>query len=168
MDLLPGEHVLYQGRPSWRAQMSHFALWIPLALLPFIIAAILSANGWGTWLPVWQWFLISAVLVAVVVITDVVRRYATYYVVTDQRLRVRKGLLSRHEQTTRFDRVQNVDVRQSLLDRMLQVGEVDFDTAGAGEEANDFRFIGIADPQRLVRIVAENSDLGGTRSPTGL
>ena len=168
MDLLPGERVLYQGRPSWRAQMSHFAVWIPLALVPFIVAAILAANDIGTGLPVWQWFMVSLVLVVVVVILDVVRRYATFYAVTNQRLRVRRGLLSRHEQTTRFDRVQNVDIRQSLMDRLLQVGEVDFDTAGNGEDPNDFRFTGIADPQRLVRIVAENSDMGGARSSTGL
>src|SRR5690606_2798580 len=128
----------------------------------------LAANGIGTGLAVWKWFMISAVLVAAVIIVDVVRRYATFYVITNQRLRVRRGLLSRHEQTTRFDRIQNVDVRQSLMDRVFNVGEVDFDTAAAGEEASDFRFEGIADPQRLVRIVAENSDLGGHRSPTGL
>lgn len=168
MDLLPGEHVLWEGRPSWRSQMSHFAVWIPLALAPFVIAAVLAANDVGTGLSLWLWLLISLVLVVAVVVLDAIKRYATYYAVTDQRLRIRRGILARHEQTTRFDRIQNVDIRQSLLDRMLQVGEVDFDTAGAGEDSADFRFHGIADPQRLVRIVAENSDMGGTRSGTGL
>ena len=168
MDLLPGERVLFEGHPSWRSQVSHFVIWVPLALLPFAVAVVLDANDVGTWLPVWQWFLVSAVLVFLVVAVDVIRRYATYYAVTTQRLRVRVGLLSRSEQTTRFDRIQNVDIRQSLMDRILQVGTVDFDTAGAGENPEAFRFRGIADPQSLVRIVAENSDLGGARSSTGL
>lgn len=168
MELLPGEHILYQGRPSWRAQISHFVRWVPLALLPFIVALILDLNGRGTGLPVWQWLLISAVLVFLVVVIDVIRRYATFYAITDQRLRVRVGILSRSEQTTRFDRIQNVDIRQSLMDRIMHVGQVDFDTAGSGEDQGDFHFRGIADPQRLVRIVAENSTYGEGRSRTGL
>lgn len=168
MELLPGERILYEGRPSWRADLAHFIVWVPLALIPVVASVLLEWAGPGLLLPVWQWALISVVLVFMVVLVDVIRRYATYYAVTSQRLRVRTGLLSRQEQTTRFDRIQNVDVRQSLLDRLLRVGEVDFDTAGAGEVAGDFRFRGIAEPHRLVHIVASNSDMGGARSSTGL
>jgi len=168
MDLLPGERVLFQGHPSWRSQLGHFVLWLPLALIPLVVAVALDANGRGTGLPVWQWFLVSAVLVIIVVAVDAIRRYAVFYAVTTQRLRVRTGILSRNEQTTRFDRIQNVDVRQSLMDRLLRVGTVDFDTAGASERPDHFEFRGIADPQGLVRIVAENSDLSAGRSATGI
>lgn len=168
MDLLPGERVLFEGHPSWRSQLAFFLLWVPLALAPVVVAVALDANGAGTGLPVWQWFLVSAVLVVIVVAVDAIRRYAVYYAVTTQRLRVRTGILSRAEQTTRFDRIQNVDVRQSLMDRLLSVGTVDFDTAGAGERDDHFMFRGIADPHGLVRIVAENSDLSAGRSIAGL
>ena len=157
MELVEGERILWQGRPSWRAQISYFLVWIPLALLPVIIAGILEANDADTGLPYWQWLMISLVLVVVVVAYDVVRRYATLYVVTDQRLRVRQGILSRREQSARFERVQNVSVSQSLLDRLLRVGAVEFDTAGTDQSDADFRYRGIADPQNLVRIVAQNS-----------
>lgn len=168
MDLLSGERILFQGHPSWRSQLSHFILWVPIALAPFVVAAILANYDIGTLLPVWQWFVVSAVLVAVVIAVDALRRLATFYVVTNQRLRVRQGLLSRNEQTARFDRVQNVDVRQTLADRLLNVGLVDFDTAGAVGEPNHLAFRGIHDPQSLVRIVAENSALGGRGSGPGL
>lgn len=157
MELLEGERVLWQGRPSWRAQLSYFVVWIPLALLPVIIAGVLRANDQGTGLPYWQWVLISLVLVVLVVGYDVLSRYATFYQVTNQRLRVRQGLLSRDEQTARFDRIQNVNISQSLMDRLMRVGAVDFDTAASGERASSFRFSGIADPQRLVRIVGEHT-----------
>ncbi|MEQ9093294.1 MAG: PH domain-containing protein [Miltoncostaeaceae bacterium] len=168
MDLLSGERILFQGHPSWRSQLSHFILWVPLALAPFLIAAILANYDIETLLPVWQWFVVSAILVGVVIVVDAVRRIATFYVVTNQRLRVRQGLLSRKEQTARFDRVQNVDVSQTLADRLLKVGTVDFDTAGAVGEPNHLMFRGIHDPQSRVRIVAENSDLGGGRSGPGI
>jgi uncharacterized membrane protein YdbT with pleckstrin-like domain len=157
MELVDGERILWQGRPSWRAHMSFFVVWIPLALLPAIIAGLLSANDQDTGLPVWQWFLISLLLIVVVVVFDALQRYSTLYVVTDQRLRVRRGILSRHEQSARFERVQNVEVSQSLMDRLMKVGAVEFDTAGSDQGDAGFRYGGIADPQRLVHIVAQHS-----------
>ena len=157
MELVDGERILWQGRPSWRAQISYFIVWIPLALLPVIIAGILAANDQDTGLPYWQWLLISLLLVVGVVVYDALRRYSTFYVVTDQRLRVRHGILSRHEQSARFERVQNVEVSQSLMDRLLKVGAVEFDTAGSDQSDAGFRYAGIADPQRLVHIVAQHS-----------
>ena len=167
MELVEGERILWQGRPSWRAQISYYVVWIPLALVPVIIAGLLEANDQPTGLPYWQWLLISLALVVAVVVYDVVRRHSTFYVVTDQRLRVRHGILSRHEQTARFERVQNVEVSQRLMDRLLREGAVEFDTAGSDQSDAGFRYAGIADPQRLVRIVAENSR-AMAHPPTGL
>lgn len=166
MDLLQGETILWQGRPSWRAHLSFYATWIPLALLPVIIAGILSANDAGTGLPYWQWLMISLVLVVVVLAWDAVQRYATLYVVTTQRLRVRKGILARKEQTARFERVQNVNISQSFLDRLVRVGSVQFDTAGSDVDDSGFQYAGIAEPQNLVRIVAEYSHQNRDTDPT--
>jgi uncharacterized membrane protein YdbT with pleckstrin-like domain len=168
MELVDGERILWQGRPSWRAHMSFYVVWIPLALVPVIIAGLLKANDQGTGFPYWEWILISLVLVVVVLAYDAVQRYSTLYVVTDQRLRVRKGILSRREQSARFDRVQNVEVRQSLMDRLFGVGAVEFDTAGSDQSDAGFRYAGIADPQLLVRIVAQNSHPAGNPPTTGL
>jgi uncharacterized membrane protein YdbT with pleckstrin-like domain len=163
MELVEGERILWQGRPSWRAQISYYVVWIPLALVPVIIAGILEANDQETGLPYWQWLLISLALVVAVVAYDAVKRYSTLYVVTDQRLRVRRGILSRHEQSARFERVQNVEVSQSFMDRLLKVGAVEFDTAGSDQSDAGFRYAGIADPQHLVRIVAEHSRAVGAQ-----
>jgi uncharacterized membrane protein YdbT with pleckstrin-like domain len=52
---------------------------------------------------------------------------------------------------TRLDRVQNVNARQSILERLLGVGTVDFDTAGG--VGYDFTFHGVANPREIVRTV---------------
>ena len=52
---------------------------------------------------------------------------------------------------TRLDRVQNVNTDQSMLERALRNGTVDFDTAGT--ENSDFAFVGVADPQRVAQAV---------------
>ena len=170
MDLLDGERILWQGRPSWRAHLGFYLLWIPLALLPVIVAGLLEATDTGTGLPYWQWLLISIVLLVGVVVWDALQRYATLYLVTTQRLRVRRGILSRKEQTARFERVQNVNISQSFLDRLMKVGSVEFDTAGSDVDDSGFHYTGIADPQRLVRIVAEYSHQahGTDATTTGL
>lgn len=168
MELVDGERILWRGRPSWRAHLSYFAVWIPAALIPVIVAGLLTANDKDTGLPYWQWLLISLVLVAIVIGYDALQRFATLYVVSDQRLRVRTGILSRKEQTARFERVQNVSISQSLIDRMLKVGAVEFETAGSDVSDSGFNFAGISDPQNLVRIVAENSTHNGDPRTAGL
>jgi uncharacterized membrane protein YdbT with pleckstrin-like domain len=54
-------------------------------------------------------------------------------------------------QQTRIDRVQNVNTEQSFRERLLRVGTVDFDTAGSDD--SEFRFVGIADPGKVVDAV---------------
>jgi uncharacterized membrane protein YdbT with pleckstrin-like domain len=51
--------------------------------------------------------------------------------------------------------VQNVNVTQSIVQRLLGIGDVDWDTAGTEEQEAEFRFSGIDDPSSLVRIVDE-------------
>jgi uncharacterized membrane protein YdbT with pleckstrin-like domain len=64
---------------------------------------------------------------------------------------IRRGILAKRVQQTRIDRVQNVNTNQSLRERLLRVGTVDFDTAGTDD--SEFRFVGIADPARVVAAV---------------
>ena len=96
---------------------------------------------------------VIAVLVvyALVLVVGLVRRIRTTYTITDQRLTIDTGLLSRDVHETRLARVQNVSTSQSLLERMLRVGTLDFDTAAGAEY--DFSFRGVADPHALTRVV---------------
>ncbi len=102
---------------------------------------------------------VDVVWVAVVVLVGfvvvlawgLVRRIATTYTITNRRLTIRSGLLSTEMHETRLERVQNVNSRQRLLERMLGVGTVDFDTAGGA--AYDFSFRGVEDPRGIVRTV---------------
>jgi uncharacterized membrane protein YdbT with pleckstrin-like domain len=62
-----------------------------------------------------------------------------------------------------LERVQNVNYEQSVLQRMLQVGDVDFDTA-AGDDFN-FVFAGVANPDEVVERVDRATH---ATAPTGL
>ena len=88
---------------------------------------------------------------ALVVLVGFIRRIATVYTITNQRLRIKRGILAKRIQQTRIDRVQNVNTDQSVLERLLRVGTVDFDTAGTDD--SDFTFAGVSSPSRVVEAV---------------
>ncbi|HVD40508.1 MAG TPA: PH domain-containing protein, partial [Solirubrobacterales bacterium] len=72
---------------------------------------------------------------------------------------IKRGIVSRTIQETRLERVQNVNYHQSVVQRMLQVGDVDFDTA-AGDDYN-FVFAGVDEPADVVHMVDEATRSGG-------
>lgn len=166
MELYPGEQELFVGRPSPRSSVGFFLTWIVPALAPGIIASLLASMDVETWLTVWQWWLISLLLVLVMIARDLVRRYAVTYRVTTERIHIRRGILSRAEQSTDIDRVQNVNTNQTFLERALGVGTVDFDTAGTNVQESAFRFDGIANPAAVVaRLQSFMIDRERTRNP---
>jgi uncharacterized membrane protein YdbT with pleckstrin-like domain len=143
MDLHPGEDVVFQGHPSWRGLLSFYIYGTLAVAMIGVIVALAAGVVIGV--------VAGVVLFALMLVVGFVRRMGTTYMVTSQRLYIRRGLLSKAEQQTRIDRVQNVNTKQSLLERILSVGTVDFDTAGTDD--SEFRFDGIAGPGRVVAAV---------------
>ncbi len=151
MEMHESEQLIWRGHPSFRGSIGWYLKWGFLALLPVIIAGIFKANDHGTGMAYRKWVVLSIVLLVLVIVIDVLRRAAIDYVVTNQRIRIRRGILSRREQSTLIERVQNINTSQSLLERLLGVGTVDFDTAGTEAKEASFRFTGVARPHDLVR-----------------
>jgi uncharacterized membrane protein YdbT with pleckstrin-like domain len=143
MDLHPGEDVVFEGHPSWRALLAFYLSGLVGAVLIGAIVALAASVGLG--------IVVGVVLLALVILVGFVRRMATTYMVSNQRLYIRRGILSKRVQQTRIDRVQNVNTDQSLMERVLRVGKVDFDTAGTDD--SDFTFIGLSNPGRVVAAV---------------
>ncbi len=152
MELNQNEQLIWRGHPTARSSLVYFLKWGFLALLPVSIAGLLRLGDNGTGIAYWMWVVISLVLVVVVVAVDVVRRALIDYVVTDQRIRIRRGVLTRREQSASIERVQNINTTRTLLDRMLGIGAIDFDTAGAEAVEASFTFAGVARPLELVRL----------------
>jgi uncharacterized membrane protein YdbT with pleckstrin-like domain len=144
MDLQPGEEIVFEGRPVWRSTLAFYIKGFVGALVVAIVAAI---AGIATGLAIALWL----VLFALVVLVGFIRRLSTRYSITNQRLRIERGLLSRNVQQTRIERVQNVNTSQSVVERVLRVGTVDFDTAGTDD--SDFTFMGVGNPHEVVKAV---------------
>ena len=144
MELSTGEHVLFEGHPSWRSTLSFYLKGLLVALVIAAIVGVAKSSGTGAG--------VLAALFAVVIVFGFLRRMATRYMISTRRLQIRRGIVARKVQEARLDRVQNVNTSQSVLDRLLQVGTVDFDTAGSGDA--DFAFRGVSQPEQVVEAVA--------------
>jgi uncharacterized membrane protein YdbT with pleckstrin-like domain len=144
LNLSPGERVIFQGHPSWRAILGFYLKGIAIAAIIGVIAKLAGA-GSGTV------FLIVLIAIGVTVLVGFVKRVATVYTITDRRLNIKRGIVSREVQETRLERVQNVNYRQSVYQRVMQIGDVDFDTAATDDY--NFVFAGVADPGDVVHQV---------------
>jgi uncharacterized membrane protein YdbT with pleckstrin-like domain len=146
----PQEEVLFHGHPSWRSMLDLQLKGLLAAVAAGVVVGLISAAIKGKVQVAWVVAAVLAVL-ALTLLVAFIRRAATTYTITSHRLTIRLGILSRQLHETRLDRVQNVGTTQSLLERLLGIGTVDFDTAGGA--GFDFAFRGIASPEDIVRTV---------------
>jgi uncharacterized membrane protein YdbT with pleckstrin-like domain len=159
-----GETTVWQGHPSWKAMLLFYVKWTLFALIPVAVWVVLGAAGQSfsaTW-----YGTATIVLLILVYVVGWVRRVTTRYLVSDRRIQIRTGIATRRERTTHIDRVQNVNLTQTLFQRLLGIGDVDWDTAGTDAPESDFTFRGIDDPSALVRL-ADRFRLEAIREPAG-
>ena len=150
MDKEAGEHILFEGHPSWRSIIGFYIV----GLLGVAVAGAIAAGVTRVIGDEVDWGVVAVVVlvaVALLLIVGLIRRVATTYTITNHRLHIRKGIVARHVQQARLERVQNVNTNQSVLERILQVGTVDFDTAGTTD--SDFSFEGVAQPEKVMAAV---------------
>jgi uncharacterized membrane protein YdbT with pleckstrin-like domain len=150
LKLSSGEQVIFQGHPSWRAILGFYIkgnlITILLAAIAAAVTRVIDGEVNNSVVGV---ILITGL--AITVLAGFIKRVATTYTITNRRLNIRRGIISRQIQETRLERVQNVNYEQSVYQRLMQIGDVDFDTA-AGDDYN-FIFSGVAQPEEVVEEV---------------
>ena len=144
LHLSPGEQVIFQGHPSWRAILGFYLKGLLIAVVAALAAKLFDAGGATV-------FLIVLVVLGVTILAGFVKRVATTYTITNRRLNIKRGIVSREIQETRLERVQNVNYSQSVYQRLMQIGDVDFDTAATDDY--NFIFNGVANPAEVVEAV---------------
>ncbi len=166
LNLSQGEQLIFQGHPSWRAILGFYLKGIVIAAIIGVIAKLFGAGNSTV-------FMIVLVVIALTVLIGFIKRVATTYTITNRRLNIKRGIISREVQETRLERVQNVNFQQSVFQRVMQIGDVDFDTAATDDY--NFVFAGVADPEAVVHRVdqatgasaAGTHGLGEAQPPAG-
>jgi uncharacterized membrane protein YdbT with pleckstrin-like domain len=163
LNLSPGEQVIFEGHPSWRAILGFYLKGVVVAVVLGILAKLIWGDGAA--------FLVILIVLALTLVIGFVKRVATTYTITNRRLNIKRGIIAKEVQETRLERVQNVNYRQSVYQRLMQIGDVDFDTAATDDY--NFVFAGVADPGDVVHAVdqatgvsaAGTHGLGEAQSP---
>jgi uncharacterized membrane protein YdbT with pleckstrin-like domain len=150
VDPEPGEQIFFHGHPSWRSILGFYVKGIAASVLVGAVVGVITRVSSGK-VSVAGVAITVVACCALVLVAGLIKRIQTTYTITNRRLTIDAGILSRELHETRLARVQNVGTKQSLLDRILRVGNVDFDTAA--EAGFDFAFRGVSNPHAIVRTV---------------
>ena len=132
--LQPGEKVLYSTNAHWIFYLPAIAAWI-LALVLLILSRATTTEG------IILLCLSAAVVVALAALYWTVKawfhRWTTETDVTNMRVVHKTGFIKRRTFEMSLDKVESVDVNQSILGRILNYGSVTVRGVGEGAETID-------------------------------
>lgn len=123
------ETVVYNLRPHWRR------IAIPILLVPVIVG--LGSYGWfalpkDAARPVLRWIIFTLAIVILLwwSLRSFLFWFTTRYVVTNRRVLMRSGLLSRTGRDVPMTRVNDVSFSRSFVERMFGSGTLIIESAG--------------------------------------
>ena len=129
--LQPGEKVLYSTNAHWVFYLPAIGAWI-VAIVLFVVSRTASTDA------LVLLSLVSAAVVALVALYWTVRawfhRWTTETDVTNMRVVHKTGFIKRRTFEMALDKVESVDVNQSIMGRLLNYGNVTIMGVGEGRE----------------------------------
>ncbi len=129
--LQPGENIRYVTDIHWKVYFPGFLLMI-VAGAVYLIGLQSVARGAGA-----VWHVIAGVLflsAAVMLFIGWFKRLTTEVAVTDKRIIYKRGFISRYTIEMHLDKVESVDVDQSVLGRIFGYGDIIIRGVGASLE----------------------------------
>lgn len=130
------EKSCYSGRPSWLNQVGSFAAIMILILLPFFFDMP----------PIQATFNILAA--SLIMLAIIYNRYRWKFRIDDDNVQSRDGIITLvKQQNIRLKNIRGIEVKQTAIQRMFDVGDVTFTTAGTSDAK--IVFVGIKSPSAL-------------------
>jgi uncharacterized membrane protein YdbT with pleckstrin-like domain len=117
--LEPGEQVRYHAAVSW-------TIYTQAILLTICALASLAAGMVYAEMADFSWFaaIVFALAATVAFLPAWFRRWTTEIAVTDRRIILKRGLIRRHTVEMNMQKVESVDVDQTLTGRLFNYGNV--------------------------------------------
>jgi uncharacterized membrane protein YdbT with pleckstrin-like domain len=132
--LEPGETVRYRTNVSW-------TIYVPSILLAIcaLVALAIGANYQQGVNLSWFVAIVLALAAIAMFIPAWFRRWTTEIAVTDRRIILKRGLIRRHTVEMNMQKVESVDVDQTLIGRLFSYGNVTI--RGTGSSFENLRMI---------------------------
>jgi uncharacterized membrane protein YdbT with pleckstrin-like domain len=127
--LEPGEKIRYHTTVSW-------TVYTPALLLAICALASAVAAASYSHVTVVGWFIAALFAIAAVVafVPAWFRRWTTEIAVTDRRVILKRGLIRRHTVEMNMNKIESVDVDQTLMGRLFDYGNVSIRGTGSSFE----------------------------------
>jgi len=129
--LQPGEKVLYSTNAHWMFYLPAIAAWILVAV--FLILSRLTTVD-GVVVLCWAIAAVAAVAALYWSFRAWFHRWTTETDVTNMRVVHKTGFIQRRTFEMALDKIESVDVDQSILGRILNYGDVTINGVGEGRE----------------------------------
>jgi uncharacterized membrane protein YdbT with pleckstrin-like domain len=137
--LPPHERVIWEGRSAWADQAILF-IFMGAAGLRLLIAL-----RYGQWLTAVLYTFAMVFFLAI----GAIFRYAVYYQISAQRIRILSGLWRHRIHDIPLSRILSVNVKRELLNRWLNVGALEVELSE--REGQSVLLKGVPDPERIQR-----------------
>jgi len=122
------EQVVVHKHPHWKMLVVPVLAFLLLVALGSYLAALVAGQSWERR----AWIALAVVGVVGVVwltVAPLLRWRTTHFVVTNRRVLVREGVLTRSGIDIPLDRVNSVQFRHTLLERLLGCGTLSIESA---------------------------------------
>jgi uncharacterized membrane protein YdbT with pleckstrin-like domain len=129
--LQPGEKVLYSTNAHWSFYLPAIGTWM-VAVIFFVVSGMVLVPALT--LLCWAAAAIVAVVALYLTAKAWFHRWTTETDVTDRRVVHKTGFIKRRTFEMALDKIESVDVNQSILGRLLNYGDVTILGVGEGKE----------------------------------
>jgi membrane protein YdbS with pleckstrin-like domain len=126
--LADGEEVVMHKRPHWKLLVGPVLVFLLAVGVGTYLAAVIRDQSWAGW----GWLALSVIGAALVLwltVVPVLRWRTTHFVVTNRRVLVREGILSRQGIDIPMSRINSVQFRHTALERLLGCGTLIIESA---------------------------------------
>ena len=131
-----GETVALDLHPHWWYFSKHILTGIPLFLLLIGVISIQGSDSdVAKFVAGWGWGILALIWAGWLALKYFQWRF-TYFVVTDERVIFRTGVFAKHGVEIPLERINNINFRQGVLERVIGAGDLDIQSAGQEGESH--------------------------------
>jgi membrane protein YdbS with pleckstrin-like domain len=139
------EEIYYEGSPYLRSEVGNLLLFIIVAAVLVAIPILLRTYDMAH-LPDWV-AIIAAIVGLILIAIPILKIRTTRYRVSNYRIDFERGLLTKSIDTLELWHVEDIHFRQSLLDRVLNVGDITI--ISHDDTTPKLKLQGVPSPRRL-------------------
>jgi uncharacterized membrane protein YdbT with pleckstrin-like domain len=126
--LVPGEQIVMHRHPHWKMLVLPVIVFLLVVGIGTFLAALVRAQPWAPW--AWLALVVIGAGVAVrFTLLPVLRWRTTHFVVTTRRVLIREGVFARNGIDIPMSRINSVQFRHTLVERMLGCGTLIIESA---------------------------------------